>query len=107
VRVDGFAGSGAAKIRGEDRRVAGSPRIALDLEHPFTYYWFTELDPVRRACLETLVAEYPDRSIRLLGGDCNEVITRQITPIIQAKRRTRGFVFLDPFGMNLEQSPGR
>jgi three-Cys-motif partner protein len=99
--VDGFVGSGIAKIRGEDRYVDGSPRIALDVPHPFDYYWFNERDPTRRARLRNLVDAYPDHGVRLLGGDCNEIIIKQITPIVRAERFARGFAFLDPFGMNL------
>jgi hypothetical protein len=38
--VDAFAGAGMARLRDEDRLVKGSPRIALELPHPFDRYWF-------------------------------------------------------------------
>jgi three-Cys-motif partner protein len=99
--VDGFAGAGEARIRGHELRVKGSPRIALDVEHPFDHYWFIEMNRSRRAQLENLSTEYSEQRIRVLDGDCNEAITEKVTPVVRREHKSRGFVFLDPFGMNL------
>src|SRR5437764_12544056 len=83
--IDAFAGPGAHEVRSaldsgsrstrqilldvaqfgrnqEDQRefLAGSPRVALDIEHPFSAYIFIERSPDRIAALEQLRAEYGD-----------------------------------------------
>ncbi len=39
--------------------------------------------------------------IRVVEGDCNDVILRDVVPVVRRERQARGFVFLDPFGMQL------
>ncbi|MYE81849.1 MAG: three-Cys-motif partner protein TcmP [Gammaproteobacteria bacterium] len=39
----------AARDKGEEEYISGSPRVALELERPFTHYVFIELDPSRRS----------------------------------------------------------
>lgn len=116
--VDAFAGAGQAKIRTSDTTpgsgflfsdlredadarqvVDGSPRVALKLQHPFSRYFFVELDPERRKHLEALRAEFPTRSIEVIGEDCNSYLWRFVA---QHEWKThRGVVFLDPFGMQV------
>ena len=99
--VDAFSGTGQPKARDEDRYVKGSPRIALDLDAPFDSYTFIEKVPWRAARLRELRAEYPNRRIEVVEGDCNEVLTQRITPVVRKEFAARGFVFLDPFGTEL------
>ncbi|MGA9350424.1 MAG: three-Cys-motif partner protein TcmP [Anaerolineae bacterium] len=54
--------------------------------------------------LRELEDEFPDRGIRILEGDCNHIITTEITPRIRYERFNRGLIFLDPFGMDAEWS---
>ena len=90
IFIDGFAGAGYSKIRAkpdanpwlieeladEDQSelIAGSPRVSLELAHPFSYYLFIEQAPGRRAELEKLVEQYPERKITVRGGDAGTVI---------------------------------
>ncbi len=99
--VDAFAGTSRPRARDEDRYVKGSPRIALELAQPFDTYTFIEKEPWRAARLRELAAEYPDRVIEVVEGDCNDVILRDVVPKIRHEQQARGFVFLDPFGMQL------
>ena len=101
--IDAFAGSGRPVLRDahEQRYIDGSPRIALGIPNPFTTYTFIEMEPWRVARLRELKDEFPDRTIRVVPGDCNEVIVEKITPRIRHERFNRGFIFLDPFGINL------
>jgi len=100
--VDAFSGSGRPKARDEDRYIKGSPRIALDLDPPFDTYTLIELKAWRAAKLRELRDEYPNRRIRIIEGDCNDVIRHEITPNIRSERKSRGFVWLDPFGTQLD-----
>lgn len=124
IYVDAFAGAGDAVVRGgdtagsagdslftqlnqpdEDEReaISGSPRRALDIERPFSRYVFVELDPARRAFLESLQAEYGStRDIEIVAEDCNTYLLRFVRDI--RRHLHRGVVFLDPFGMQVPWS---
>lgn len=102
--VDAFSGTGRPKARDEERYIDGSPRVALNLENPFTTYTFIEKEPWRVERLKHLKSEFKNRRIQILEGDCNELIARNITPRIRYDNYQRGLVFLDPFGMNVEWS---
>lgn len=121
VYIDAFAGSGRARIRRAtpaqsdalpllERELAddkdarqildGSPRVALDVEPPFTRYVFVERDPRRVLLLESLVQEYKGhRHIVIRKKDCNDYLANIIARINW--QRWRAVVFLDPFGMQV------
>ena len=99
--IDAFAGSGNARLRDREVRIHGSPRIALDLPHPFTAYTFIETAPWRIEHLQQLKAEFPNRNIRIVEEDCNQFITREITPRIPYRSQRRAFAFLDPFSTHV------
>jgi three-Cys-motif partner protein len=99
--IDAFAGSGSARLRDQPVRIDGSPRIALELPHPFTGYTFIETAPWRIQHLQRLQAEFPDRNIRIVEEDCNQFIIRKIIPRIHFRSRRRAFIFLDPFSTHV------
>ncbi len=101
--IDAFAGTGRPMLRDahEQRYIDGSPRIALSIENPFTTYSFIEMARWRVEQLERLRREFPGRTIHVLRGDCNRVIVEHITPRVRRERFNRGFIFLDPFGVNM------
>lgn len=98
--IDAFAGTGRPRARDEERYIDGSPRVALTIKYPFHSYTFIEKTPWRVQRLYELKDEFPDRDIRIREGDCNHIITTEITPHICYERFNRGLIFLDPFGMN-------
>lgn len=100
--IDAFSGSGRPKARDEDRFIKGSPQIALDQDPPFDSYTFIELSGWRADRLRALQDEYPSRRVRIIEGDCNDVIRRVVTSRFRGQRDKRGFVLLDPFGTQLE-----
>ena len=122
--IDAFAGPGTLKIRrqktddraqkslievsdhvakdtGEAEYISGSPRVALELERPFTDYVFIEIDKNKLNQLEELKNEYgsKDLQIHLRKQDCNNYLRK----LIKETQWTewRGVVFLDPFGMQV------
>ena len=124
VYVDAFAGAGTAKIRrkkagdadnqaflsalglgedqGQERFILGSPRIALEIEHPFTHYVFVELDEKRRKELHKLQQHYgTSRDIKIHDQNCNEYLSQLVTKKDINWREWRGVVFLDPFGTHV------
>ena len=100
--IDGFAGTGRAKTKEEQKYVDGSPRIALGLSSPFTKYHFIECSSWRIDRLRGLQTEFPGRTIEIYPGDCNSVITSSIVPTLPWASHKRAIAFLDPFGMDLE-----
>ncbi len=125
VYIDAFAGAGQATVRKkktddatgqdsfltlfgdmkyvEDEKlkefIKGSPRVALDLEHPFTNYVFIEKDTKRYRELEKLREKYPARKIYLHKRDCNQYLQALlISRPSEQWKKWRGIVFLDPFG---------
>ena len=102
--IDAFAGTGKPRARDEERYIDGSPRVALTIQHPFHSYTFIEKTSWRVQRLRELEDEFPDRDIRIREGDCNRIITTEITPRIRYERFNRGLTVLDPFGMDIEWS---
>ena len=124
--IDAFAGSGQSPMRGtrpgardpfqanlfgdgsdegadegEIEYVKGSPRVALEIENPFTHYMFIDNNPTRLGELASLKDEFgATRQIEILSGDANEELERLLSRNIDWPRH-RGVVFLDPFGMQV------
>jgi three-Cys-motif partner protein len=126
--VDAFAGPGKHEIRGkkegqrhaaqqalldvssfgsrqdeQQQFLAGSPRVALELQFPFTNYIFVEHSPERIKSLERLKSEYGvSRQIHIRQEDCTKYLRDKIAtnPKLDWKVN-RALVFLDPFGMQV------
>ena len=105
IYVDAFAGEGYYEPKSasfdEDysefrELVKGSAAIALDVDNkPFDELVFIESDPDRILSLEQMVAEHPEREIKIIHGDANVEL-----PMFcgNMKSYDRAVVFLDPFG---------
>ena len=117
IYVDAYAGAGRAAVRSSPRETAplfddqidaellelvnGSPRVALDVENPFTRYVFIEPDGSRATQLEGLQTQYAgSRQIDVLRQDAASGIQWILSQNIN-RRTHRGLVFLDPFGAGL------
>jgi three-Cys-motif partner protein len=124
--IDAFAGPGSHKVRTADdnvgsaqrallevaefgaeqkeqqRFLAGSPRVALDIDNPFTNYVFVEKSPERVKSLKKLVDEYLDRrTIHIRERDCSEYLQEMVAKNPEFWKSNRAVVFLDPFGMQV------
>lgn len=125
--IDAFSGAGRAevrtsrerKLRGSDditdllgytpdtdeekQYLDGSPTVALDLEHPFTFYLFIDKSQKQLRDLKDIRQSHAlkDR-IRIREGDANEILEDSVinNPRIDW-RRCRAVVFLDPFGLQV------
>ena len=100
VYIDTFAGTGRCKIRdgtGGSMIIAGSASIALATPG-FDAYQFVEADPVHLVELQELVANHPN-------GRRAKIANRKAADVLQAIldsydwRKTRGVLFLDPYGL--------
>ncbi len=127
IYMDAFAGSGkaplrtskhqnptqntfldvASYIREEEQEaeayVHGSPKVALDIQIPFTEYIFIEKTKKRISALEALRKEYgSSRKISILLGDANEQLQQKILKSTKYNwRECRALAFIDPFGMQV------
>ncbi|MGH7839322.1 MAG: three-Cys-motif partner protein TcmP [Candidatus Binataceae bacterium] len=124
IYIDAFAGAGRSlvrRVRSENASGAllelgrefrgntevaeilhGSPRVALDVEPPFTHYVFLDLDPSRLQFLRAVEVEYRDRrKIYIREEDCNDYLRDLIENGRTDWKKWRGVVFLDPFGMQV------
>ena len=122
--IDAFAGPGTLKVRqqqttdsaqqllledlndvwqdaNEAEYISGSPRVALELEKPFTDYIFLEIDSDRLKHLEEMKQSYKsmNRRIHIRKQDCNAYLYKLLKQI--PWREWRGVIFLDPFGMQV------
>lgn len=124
--VDGFSGSGRAKLRAkkykenpnhsvplfsddcfpevplseeEGKYIEGSPRRALSTKPPFNGYLFIEKNQKCVNKLQSLRDEFPDQDILIEQGDVNEILLNWIKSKNWTK--SKAVVFLDPFGMQL------
>jgi len=109
--IDLFSGPGKCKIRKSHRIVLGSPLLALTLKHPFSKYFFVELDQKTLDALKSrcnLSNRVP--YIQFLAGDCNQVINNIVEQIQKIDRTfmegrwdsSLNLAFLDPEGFELE-----
>ena len=108
--IDLFAGPGKCRARDTKTIHLGSPLLALRAPHPFTRYFFVDMDAPSVSALQTRCSTSPlqDRVACHLG-DSNKVvheIVRQIReidePYIAGKWHSLNLAFLDPEGLELQ-----
>jgi three-Cys-motif partner protein len=118
--IDAFAGTGYRDIRREGDDVgsqsilfpdlvepepqsflAGSARLALQVEPGFDQYIFIDRNPEWCIHLESLKSEFPglSKKVSILQGDANAKIQELCT---RDWRHNRAVLFLDPYGMQVE-----
>ena len=120
VYVDAFAGGGKARIRQrepldpepvlldfeptdaeQEEIIAGSPRVALAIDNPFSRYVFIDPNGARVSELDALAAEYGEtRTISIRPGNAEEQVRWVLSQKIH-KTTHRGVAFLDPYGAHL------
>jgi len=73
--IDAFASSGFYKKRKTRELIYGSPLIALNIQPPFTKYFFIELNKNKADCLESeRKNNYSNLDAKIKNGDCNIII---------------------------------
>lgn len=102
VYLDAFAGEGAGIDRLTGDEFAGSARIALEAgsRAGFTRFRFFELESKARELEMRLRGEYPQRDIKVYGGDCNKAIVTALGELADV-RWAPTFAFVDPDGMEV------
>ena len=98
--VDAFAGAPENRLRGTKEIVPGSAKRALSWMPGFSEYYFVDADPVRAQLLRELAQDRPD--VTVFNEDGNSVLMSHIVPRLQRQYKRRGFVLLDPYGLQLD-----
>ncbi len=102
VYIDAFAGTGSREHDegGETCSTEGSALLALDIEPPFSKYFFIEMDQKKALELTRKLASKSERETSVIVGDANINVRNILTR--WDKYTSRGVVFLDPFAMSVE-----
>lgn len=99
VYIDAFAGAGKHISRKTGKLVPGSPLNALNVKPPFTEYHFIDLDEERADVFNEIAKENP--SVHSYHGDCNDILIKDIFPILFYESFRRALCILDPYGLQL------
>jgi three-Cys-motif partner protein len=110
IYIDAFAGTGARTSKRRelssllsrtefDAVMKGSARLGLEVEPPFHRYVLIERVARRASDLTALKSEFPTRNIDVIKDDANDAIERLCRTMNW--RKTRGVVFLDPYGLQV------
>jgi three-Cys-motif partner protein len=101
--VDAFSGGVFHLDKESYELVEGSPLLALKNSPPFDSFTFIDRDEQRmEECIQPLRESYPGANITTLTGDCNDLLANKVLPLFRGRQSPhRGFIFLDPYGINL------
>lgn len=100
--IDAFAGSVRPRAKEDEKRyINGSPLRALQIEPKFDAYWFVDVSPRRVERVQRLREEFPNCVIDVRQGNCNDVLCNEIVPQLPRSSNQRAFVFLDPYGLQV------
>jgi three-Cys-motif partner protein len=100
--IDAFSGSVRPRAKDEERYINGSPIRALQTEPKFDGYWFVDVNPQRVERVEKLREDFPNQIIQTYQGNCNDILCNEIIPKIPYSSKKRAFVFLDPYGLQVD-----
>lgn len=101
--IDAFAGSITPRAKEDEQRyIEGSPLRALQTEPRFDGYWFIDLSHRRIERVQRLREEFPNCTIEIRQGNCNDVLRNDIIPRLPYSSNQRAFVFLDPYGLQVD-----
>jgi three-Cys-motif partner protein len=96
--IDGFAGSGSVKVKGDEKVLEGSARIAIN-SRAFKDLWFFENDDTTLARLDWTMRYYVPlkrrRRVHVIPGDFNAKIV-ELVQSGQIPKDRPCFAFLDP-----------
>ncbi len=98
--IDAFAGSGHHISKTTGDLVAGSPTNALLVDPPFKEYFLIDLNQDKVSALKSRFGGRPD--VHIWGGDCNDILLREVFPKVKFADYRRGLCLLDPYGLHLK-----
>ncbi len=101
--IDLLAGPGKNRIRKTGEVRLGSPLLALTTPHPFTGYYFVDME---RAATQALIQrcsvwDFSSR-VNIYTDDCNIVVDEIVEILKRNEQRSLNLAFLDPEGLELQ-----
>ena len=99
--IDGFAGTGVHLTRDTHEFVLGSPLNALRIIPPFQDYFLVDLDGDKVDQLRDFPEVRQRAEVHVFHGDCNEVLLREVFPLVRYEYYRRALCLLDPYGLHL------
>jgi three-Cys-motif partner protein len=96
--IDGFAGAGVHVSRTTDKRISGSPAIALATKPSFSQYYFIDLDGIRADSLRSLAEGRGN--VTVYEGDCNKILLEKVFPECRHEDFRRALCLLDPYKLD-------
>lgn len=111
IYIDLFSGPGKCTIRGTNEHILGSPLLALKTQHPFTGYFFNDIEQQNINVLQerSKGSSVPQDHIHFITGDANQKVVEVVKDIEQSDRvfikgvgSCLNLAFLDPEGLELE-----
>jgi three-Cys-motif partner protein len=87
--------------------LAGSARRALKVKPPFHHFIFNEMHAARRAALQKILTENPDRDIEILDTDANAALCQifgRSSWAFKDQGKARGVVFHDSYALQVDWS---
>lgn len=100
VYIDAFAGAGHHIARNSGKKVKGSPVRALEVQPPFDFLHFVDMDNSRADELKRLSSDHGN--VRVYQGDANQILPQKVFPEVQYEQYRRGLCILDPYGLHLD-----
>jgi len=97
--IDAYAAGGSHVSRTTGEVVPGSPLVALSTTPPFLEYHFIDADPDRVDQLRQCAGGRAD--VHIHSGDCNEILIREVFPLVRYEDRQRALCLLDPYNIDL------
>ena len=78
--------------------VPGSPFNALLVQPPFDRIVLIDVDAEKAESLTRLCGH--DKRVEIVPGDCNEVLSKKVAPMLSFSSYWRGLCVLDPYGIH-------
>lgn len=98
--IDAFAGAGTHISKTTGEFVQGSPLNALLVNPPFKTFHFVDMDGGKAARLRELVGDR--RDVTVYEKDCNDVLLKDVFPLVRYRDYRRALCLLDPYALNLK-----
>jgi three-Cys-motif partner protein len=98
--IDAFAGAGHHLSKTSARLIEGSPVRAMNVDPPFDFLHFVDIDEARVKELRRLAGDR--KNVQVHRGDCNEVLLTNIFPKVRYDHYERALCILDPYGLHLD-----
>ncbi len=102
--IDLMAGPGRNRVRGTNKVLLGSPLLALATKHPFTGYYFVDLEKKNTDALAERCSAAQAGSVNVRTGDCNQEVHAIVAALRHDQNRSLNLAFLDPEGLELHRS---